>query len=145
MNYKPENRIPWLFTDFDNIKDFPWLFPDLKKFSFFPHFSLTVAALVLVMDITITVYNNFNYYKSWFAVEPSVSEEILLANNNIAVLCKTKLIYPQTLHFYQKLQAKRMNFRPTSFQKPLFLACNHVTRWPCWWCVGGQYNRIFRV
>ena len=28
MNYKPENRIPWLFTDFDNINDFPWLFPD---------------------------------------------------------------------------------------------------------------------
>ena len=26
MNYKPEKRIPWLFTDFDNIKDFPWLF-----------------------------------------------------------------------------------------------------------------------
>ena len=26
MNSKPENRIPWLFTDFDNIKDFPWLF-----------------------------------------------------------------------------------------------------------------------
>ena len=24
MNYKPEKRIPWLFTDFDNIKDFPW-------------------------------------------------------------------------------------------------------------------------
>ena len=36
MNYKPENRIPWLFTDFDNIKDFPWLF---KKF---PDFSLTL-------------------------------------------------------------------------------------------------------
>ena len=43
MNYKPEKRIPWLFTDFDNIKDFPWLckkFPDfsltLEKFSFFP-------------------------------------------------------------------------------------------------------------
>ena len=28
MNYKMENRIPWLFTDFDNIKDLPWLFPD---------------------------------------------------------------------------------------------------------------------
>ena len=47
MNYKPKNKIPWLFTDFDNIKDFPdflnnsltfpwpwkifvfpWLFPD---------------------------------------------------------------------------------------------------------------------
>ena len=36
MNYKPEKRIPWLFTDFDNIKDFPWLF---KKF---PDFSLTL-------------------------------------------------------------------------------------------------------
>ena len=45
MNYKPENRISWLFTDFDNIKDFPWLFPDLEKFSFFPDFSLTVATL----------------------------------------------------------------------------------------------------
>ena len=52
MNYKPEKRIPWLFTDFDNIKDFPWLFkkipwlfPNLEKFSFFPDFSLTVATL----------------------------------------------------------------------------------------------------
>ena len=52
MNYKPEKRIPWLFTDFDNIKDFPWLckkFPDfsltLEKFSFFPDFSLTVVTL----------------------------------------------------------------------------------------------------
>ena len=42
---KPENRIPWLFTDFDNIKDFPWLFPYLEKFLFFPGFSLTVATL----------------------------------------------------------------------------------------------------
>ena len=40
---KPENRIPWLFTDFDSIKDFRWLFPDLEKFSFLPDFSLTVA------------------------------------------------------------------------------------------------------
>ena len=45
MNYKPENWIPWLFTDFDNIKDFPWLFPYPEKFSFFPHFSLTMATL----------------------------------------------------------------------------------------------------
>ena len=41
MNYKPENRIPWQFTDFDNIRDFPWLFkkfpdfsPTLKNFRF---------------------------------------------------------------------------------------------------------------
>ena len=46
MNYKLENRIPWLFTDFDNIKDFPWLFPDLEKCSFFPDFSLTMATLI---------------------------------------------------------------------------------------------------
>ena len=33
-----ESSIPWLFTDFDNIKDFPWLFnkfPDLEKMFFF--------------------------------------------------------------------------------------------------------------
>ena len=34
MNYKPENRIPWPFTDFDDTKDFPWFFPDLEKFFF---------------------------------------------------------------------------------------------------------------
>ena len=34
MNYNPENGIPSLFTDFDDIKDFPWLFPDLQKFVF---------------------------------------------------------------------------------------------------------------
>ena len=41
MNSKLENRIPWLFTDFDNIKDFARLF---KKF---PDFFLTVATLIL--------------------------------------------------------------------------------------------------
>ena len=50
MNYKPENRIPWLSTDFENIKDFPWLFPDLEKCSFFPDFSLTVTTLILKHD-----------------------------------------------------------------------------------------------
>ena len=30
-----------------------------------------------------------------------------------------------------------------SVDSGVFLACNHVTRRPCWWCVGGQYNRIF--
>ena len=79
-------------------------------------------------------------YKSLFSVEPCVSEEILLENNNITVSCKQ--ICPQALHFYQKLQAKRMNFRPTSFQKPLFLTCNHLTRGSYWWCVGGHYSRM---
>ena len=32
MNYKPVSRIPWLFTDFDNIKDFPWLFKNSLTF-----------------------------------------------------------------------------------------------------------------
>ena len=76
-----------------------------------------------------------------FLVEPSVSKEILLENNNITVSCKQ--IFPQAFHFYQKLQAKRMNFRPTSFQKPLFLASTHVTRRSYWWCVGGHHNRMF--
>ena len=58
-------------------------------------------------------------YKFLFSVEPRVREEILLANNNITVSCKQ--ICSQALHFYQKLQAKRMKFRPTSFQKPPFL------------------------
>ena len=40
MNYRPENRIPWPFTDFDNTKDFPRLF---KKF---PDFSLTLKIFV---------------------------------------------------------------------------------------------------
>ena len=49
MNYKPEKRIPWLFNDFDDVKDFPWLFKKFPDFSltlkilFFPDFSLTVA------------------------------------------------------------------------------------------------------
>ena len=53
MNNKPENRIPWLLTDFDNIKDFPWLlkkFPDfcltLKNFLF----SLTFPWHILIWD-----------------------------------------------------------------------------------------------
>ena len=52
ISYKPEDGIPWLFTDFSIIKDFLWLFkrfPDfsltLKKFSFLPDFYLTVATL----------------------------------------------------------------------------------------------------
>ena len=42
----PKNKIPWLFTDFNNIKDFPWIFPDLEKFWYLPAFSLTVATLI---------------------------------------------------------------------------------------------------
>ena len=38
MNYKPENRIPWLF-------------PDLEKFLFFPDISLTVATLKIFQMI----------------------------------------------------------------------------------------------
>ena len=40
ISCKPENGIPWLFTDFANIKDFPGL---LKKF---PDFSLTFKNFV---------------------------------------------------------------------------------------------------
>ena len=61
MNYKPDNRIPSLFTDFDNIKDFPWLFKKftdfsltLKKFSFFPDFSLTLKTFRLSLTFPST-------------------------------------------------------------------------------------------
>ena len=29
------------------------------------------------------------------------------------------------------------------YNQILFLACNHVIRRLCWWCVGGQHNIIF--
>lgn len=29
------------------------------------------------------------------------------------------------------------------YNQILFLACNHMIRRLCWWCVGGQHNRIF--
>ena len=29
------------------------------------------------------------------------------------------------------------------YNQILFLACNQVIRRLCWWCVGGQHNRIF--
>ena len=74
--------------------------------------------------------HNVNY-KSLFSVEPSVSEEILLENNNITVSCKQ--ICPQALHFYQKLQAKRMNFRPTNFK--------NLYSWLA--SVGDHYDRMF--
>ena len=69
------------------------------------------------------------------------ASQIARIHINNDVTCKQ--ICPQALHFYQKLQANRMNFRPTSFQKPLFLAHNHVTRRSYWWCVGGRCNRMF--
>ena len=65
MNYKPENRIPWLFTDFDNIKDFPWLFKKfsnaLEKFSFFPDFSVTAATVMIKMDKLALSVNLYMY------------------------------------------------------------------------------------
>ena len=58
MNYKPENRIPWLLTDFDNIKDFPWL---LKKF---PDFSLTLKnfRFPLTFPWHILIWNFFSTF-----------------------------------------------------------------------------------
>ena len=40
-----------------------------------------------------------------FSVEPSVSEEILLENNNITVSCKQ--ICPEELHFLSKVTGKK--------------------------------------
>ena len=51
MNHKPENRIPLLLTDFDNIKDFPWLFQrPWKILIFFADFSVTTATVMIKME-----------------------------------------------------------------------------------------------
>ena len=77
----------------------------------------------------------------------------MLSSNNIPVIeqqpprighCKNKIIFsncrlvgalcrPDVHIFFCSLHALHVQF----------LACNHVTRRPCWWCIGGQYNRIF--
>ena len=66
MNYKPENRIPLLLTDFDNIKDFPWL---LKKFFDFSltlnnfRFLLTFPWHILIWDFFSTFWGIFCYFR----------------------------------------------------------------------------------
>ena len=66
MNNKPENRIPWLLTDFDNIKDFPWL---LKKFFDFSltfnnfRFLLTFPWHILIWDFFSTFWGIFCYFR----------------------------------------------------------------------------------
>ena len=42
----------------------------------------------------------------------------------------------------RKKKKKKVKTREREKRYCLFLACNHVTRRLCWWCVGGQYNRI---
>ena len=86
MNYKPENRILWLFTDFDNIKDFPWLFPDLEKFSFFPDFSLTVATLYFLGEEYCLSYGRLSYIIEVYYIEVPLSVIIrtLLSDNTKA-------------------------------------------------------------
>ena len=86
MNYKPENRILWLFIDFDNIKDFPWLFPDLEKFSFFPDFSLTVATLYFLGEEYCLSYVRLSYIIEVYYIEVPLSVIIgtLLSDNTNA-------------------------------------------------------------
>ena len=63
--WQPENKIPWLFTDFN--EEFrisltwckiPWLFPDLEKKKFFPDFSPTVATLNCLAPMPTSVYQS---------------------------------------------------------------------------------------
>ena len=86
MNYKLENRIPWPFTDFDNIKDFPWLFPDLEKFSFFPDFSLTVATLYFLGEEYCLSNGRVSYIIEVYYIEVPLSVIIgtLLSDNTNA-------------------------------------------------------------
>ena len=99
MNYKPENRILWLFTDFDNIKDFPWLFPDLEKFSFFPDFSLTVATLYFLGEEYCLSNGRVSYIIEVYYIEVPLSVIIgpLLSDNNNARKRKTSWLYSNSL------------------------------------------------
>ena len=54
MNYKPENRIPWLFKKFSN---------DLKNFHFFPDFSVTAATVMIKMDELALSVNPLHVYE----------------------------------------------------------------------------------
>ena len=93
MNYKPENRIPWLFTDFDNIKDFSRLFPDLEKFSFFPDFCLTVATPYFLGEEYCLSYGRLSYIIEVYYIEvpPSVIIGPLLSDNTNAGEAEDKL------------------------------------------------------
>ena len=94
MKYKLENRIPWLFTDFDNTKDFPWLCPDLEKFSFFPDFSLTVATLYFLGEEYCLSYGRLSCIIEVYYIEVPLSVIIagtLLSDNNNAAEAEDEL------------------------------------------------------
>ena len=58
-------------------------------------------------------------------------------NWKICIGIESQLILPEEKASNIWIQEELAGFE---FQ---FLACNHMTRQPCWWCVGGQYSRIF--
>ena len=133
MNYKPQNRIPWLFTDFDNIKDFPRLFPDLEKFSFFPDFSLTVATLYFLGEEYCLSYGRLSYIIEVYYIEVPLSVRIgtLLSDNTNAGEAETSWLYSNSLaskegHFmlYGIIGLKKSKFIFSTIAVKFEDACN---------------------
>ena len=133
MNYKLENRIPWPFTDFDNIKDFPWLFPDLEKFSLFPDFSLTVATLYFLGEEYCLSNGRVSYIIEVYYIEVPLSVIIgpLLSDNNNARKRKTSWLYSNSLatkegHFmlYGIIGLKKSKFIFSTIAVKFEDACN---------------------
>ena len=63
------------------------------------------------------------FASTWFLYRLFIASKLMFSQMNIFHFCTILIGYPTVIH--------------------IFLACNRVTRRPCWWCVGGQYNRIF--
>ena len=83
ITYKLENRIPWLFTGFANIKDFPWLFKKFPDFSltlkncFSSHFSLAVATLLkIARKIHLAILTSQSNIFTWWLIESMPPKKI---------------------------------------------------------------------
>ena len=122
---KPENRIPWLFTDFDNIKDFPWLFPYLEKFSFFPdhsnpsllqRFALQLAWLAQWMEHCVRPMERWGFDSE---SSPNFFHVIFFSNTVVVhsaamimftfldnLIRKTDICYRQAWNLVQKIHRK---------------------------------------
>ena len=64
----------------------------------------------------------------------------------VACCCVLLGVVTQSLERVKLLNQQLPTFRLFRGHRSIaqqFLACNHVTRRPCWWRVSGQYNIIF--
>ena len=95
----------------------------LLHFWCFCYNSATIGA-ILALRSYISLTKDFSQTNGWPCTQYKLTRHILYIVINITLFSCGFKCFPRFCGF-------------------LFLACNHVTRRPCWWCVGGQYDRIF--